>query len=83
MELESISAEMQREESEISREVRETQRVGIGKSGHVESDNLGKGTERVNAVLRLCRGLGNAQSFFLNPRILWFLCLWLGWLGLW
>ena len=40
------------------------ERVGIGKSGHVESDNLGKGTERVNAVLRLCRGLGTAQSFF-------------------
>ena len=27
-------------------------------------DNLGKGTERVNAVLRLCGGLGTAQSFF-------------------
>ena len=40
------------------------ERVGIGKSRHVESDNLGKGTERVNAVLRLCRGLGTAQSFF-------------------
>ena len=40
------------------------ERVWIGKSRHVESDNLGKGTERVNAVLRLCRGLGTAQSFF-------------------
>ena len=40
------------------------ERVGIGKSRHVESDNLRKGTERVNAVLRLCRGLGTAQSFF-------------------
>ena len=40
------------------------ERVGIGKSRHVELDNLGKGTERVNAVLRLCRGLGTAQSFF-------------------
>ena len=25
---------------------------------------VGKGTERVNTVLRLCRGLGTAQSFF-------------------
>ena len=33
-----------------------SERVGIGKSGCIESDNLGKGTERVNAVLRLCRG---------------------------
>ena len=41
-----------------------TERVGIRKSGHVESDNLGKGTERVNAVLRLCRGLGTVQSIF-------------------
>ena len=41
-----------------------TERIGIGKSRHVESDNLGKGTERVNAVLRLCGGLGTAQSFF-------------------
>ena len=41
-----------------------TERVGIRKSRHVESDNLRKGTERVNALLRLCRGLGTAQSFF-------------------
>ena len=40
------------------------ERVGIGKSRRVELDNLRKGTERVNAVLRLCRGLGTAQSFF-------------------
>ena len=40
-----------------------TERVGIGKSRHVELDNLGKGTESVNAVLRLCGGLGTAQSF--------------------
>ena len=60
-----------------------TERVGIGKSRRVELDNLGKGIERVNTVLGLCRGLGTAQSFFSNPRILWFLCLWLGWLGLW
>ena len=40
------------------------ERVGIGKSGCVELDNLGKGAERVNAVLRLCGGLGTAQSFF-------------------
>ena len=46
------------------------ERIRIGKSGRVESDNLRKGTERVNAVLRLCGGLGTAQSFFSNPRIL-------------
>ena len=40
------------------------ERVGIGKSRHIESDNLGKCTERVNAVLRLCGRLGTAQSFF-------------------
>ena len=40
------------------------ERVGIGKSRRIELDNLGKGSERVNAVLRLCRGLGTAQSFF-------------------
>ena len=40
------------------------ERVGIRKSRYVELDNLGKGTERVNAVLRLCGGLGTAQSFF-------------------
>ena len=60
MEPESISAETWREESEISREVRETWR----ELGSERVDNLGKGTERVNAVLRLCRGLGTAQSFF-------------------
>ena len=64
VEPESISAETWREELEISGEVRETQRVGIGKSRCIELDNLKKGTERVNAVLRLCRGLGTAQSFF-------------------
>ena len=41
-----------------------TERVGIRKSRCIELDNLGKGTERVNEVLRLCRGLGTAQSFF-------------------
>ena len=56
---------------------------GIRKSGCVESDNLRKGTERVNAVLRLCRGLGTAQSFFSNLRILWLLYLWPGQLRLW
>ena len=40
------------------------ERVGVGKSGCIESDNLRRGTERVNTVLRLCGGLGTAQSFF-------------------
>ena len=60
MEPESISVETRREESEISREVREMRR----ELGLERADNLGKGTERVNAVPRLCRGLGTAQSFF-------------------
>ena len=65
MEPESISAETWREELEISGGGQgNTERVGIGKSRRVESDNLRKGTERVNAVLRLCGGLGTAQSFF-------------------
>ena len=41
-----------------------TERVGIGKSRRVELDNLRKGTERVNAVLRLCGGLGDCSVFF-------------------
>ena len=52
------------------------ERVGIRKSRCIESDNLGKGTERVNAVLRLCGGLGTAQSFFESEHSL-VSCLWL------
>ena len=40
------------------------ERVGIGKSGCIELHNLVKGTERVNAVLRLCGGLVTAQLLF-------------------
>jgi hypothetical protein len=38
--------------------------VGVGKSGRVETDNLGIGTRRVNAVLSMCGGLRTAQTFF-------------------
>ena len=56
------------------------ERVGIGKSRHIESDNLRKGTERVNAVLRLCRGLGTAQYFFKSKDSLASLALaWMAW----
>ena len=57
---ESISAENQREELEMKEEVKEMQRVWIGKSRCIELDNLRKGTGGVNTVLRLCRGLGTA-----------------------
>jgi hypothetical protein len=39
---------------------RKTERIGIGKSGRVETDYLGKCTGGVNAVLRLCGGLRTA-----------------------
>ena len=56
------------------------ERVGIRKSRHILSDNLRKGTERVNAVLRLCRGLGTAQSFFESEDSLASLPLaWMAW----
>ena len=41
-----------------------TERVGIRKSRCVESDNLGKGTERVNAVLSCAEGWGLLSLFF-------------------
>ena len=57
-----------------------TERFGIGKSRCIESENLGKGTERVNAVLRLCGGLGTAQSFFESEDSLVYLPLaWMAW----
>ena len=37
-----------------------TERVGIGKSGRIESDNLGKGTGRANVVRRA----GDCSVFF-------------------
>ena len=56
------------------------ERVGIRKSGCVELDSLRKGTERVNTVLRLCRGLGTAQSFFESKDSLASLPLaWMAW----
>ena len=56
------------------------ERVGIRKSRRIESDNLGKGTERVNTVLRLCGGLGTAQSFFKSEDSLVSLPLaWMAW----
>ena len=61
MEPESISAETWREELEISGEVREMQR----ELGSERADALSWTTsERVNTVLRLCGGLGTAQSLF-------------------
>ena len=59
-----MSAETQRRVRNKWRGQGNAERVGIGKSRRNGSDNLGKGTEMVNEVLRLCRGLGTAQSFF-------------------
>ena len=79
----SISAKCGNAERRVGNKQRgqgNTERVGIGKSGCVESDNLGKGTERVNAVLRLCGGLGTAQSFFESEDSLVSLPLaWMAW----
>ena len=58
------------------------ERVGIGKSGRVELDNLGKGQKGSMQSSGCAEGWG-LLSLFLNPRILWFLCLWLGQLRLW
>ena len=63
-----MSAEKRKRESEIREDDNETQRE-FGKSGRVESDDLGKSTGRVNAVLSLCGGLRTAQAFT-NPQIL-------------
>ena len=54
------------------------ERVGIGKSGCIELDNLQKGSTQSSG----CAEGWGLLSLSLNPRILWFLCLWLGWLGL-
>ena len=83
MELESISAETRREESEISREVRETQRELRSERAdalsQTTSEKAQKGSTQSSAS---AEGWG-LLSLFLNPRILWLLYLWLGWLGLW
>ena len=83
VEPESMSAEMWREESEISREVREmwrelgSERVDV--LSRTTSEKAQKGSTQSSAS---AEGWG-LLSLFLNPRILWLLYLWLGWLGLW
>ena len=83
MELESISAETQREESEISREVRETWReLGserVDALSWTTSEKAQKGSTQSSG----CAEGWGLLSLFSNPRFLWFLCLWLGQLGLW
>ena len=84
MEPESISGNVERRVRNKQGGQGNAERVGVRKSRCVESDNLRKGTERVNAVLRLCRGLGTARSFFESedslvslplPRTAWALAL--------
>ena len=55
------------------------ERVGIRKSKHIQLDNLRKGSMQSSSCVE---GWG-LLSLFLNPRILWLLWLWLGWLRLW
>ena len=83
MELESISAETQREESEISREVREMQReLGLERADTLSQTTSEKAQKGSTQSSGCAEGWG-LLSLFSNPRILWFLCLWLGQLGLW
>ena len=83
MELESISAEMWREESEISGEVRETQRELGSERADVLSRTTSEKAQKGSTQSSGCAEGWGLLSLFLNPRILWFLCLWLGQLGLW
>ena len=83
MELESISAETQREELEISGEVRETWReLGAERADALSRTTSEKAQKGSTQSSGYAEGWG-LLSLFSNPRILWFLCLWLGWLGLW
>ena len=75
--------ETQREESEISGEVRETwrelgsERVDV--LNWTTSEKAQKGTMQSSG----CAEGWGLLSLFSNPRILWLLWLWLGQLGLW
>ena len=83
MEPESISAETRREESEISGEVREMQReLGSERADALSWTTLEKAQKGSTQSSGCAEGWG-LLSLFSNPRILWFLCLWLGWLRLW
>ena len=83
VEPESISAETWREESEISGEVREMRReLGLERVDELSwttSEKAQKGSMQSSG----CAEGWGLLSLFSNPRILWLLCLWLGWLGLW
>ena len=71
------------EESEISGEVRETQReLGLERSDALSRTTSEKAQKGSMQSSDCAEGWG-LLSLFSNPRILWLLCLWLGWLGLW
>ena len=74
---------MRREELEISREVRETQReLGSERVDALSQTTLEKAQKGSTQSSGCAEGWG-LLSLFSNPRILWLLCLWLGSLGLW
>ena len=83
MEPESISAEMWREESEISREVRETWRELESERADVLSQTTSEKAQKGSMQSSGCAEGWGLLSLFSNLRILWLLCLWLGQLGLW
>ena len=78
-----MSAETQKEELEISREVREMQReLGLERADVLSQTTSEKAQNGSMKSSGCAEGWG-LLGLFSNPRILWFLCLWLGWLGLW
>ena len=83
MEPESISAETRREESEISGEVRETQRELGSERADALSWTTSEKAQKGSTQSSGCAEGWGLLSLFLNLRILWFLCLGLGQLGLW
>ena len=74
---------MWREESEIRREVRETQRELGSERADALSQTTSEKAQKGSKQSSDCVEGWGLLSLFSNPRILWFLCLWLGQLGLW
>ena len=70
-------------EQEISGEVRETQRELGSERADALSWTTSEKAQKGSTQSSGCAEGWGLLSLFSNPRILWFLCLWLGWLGLW
>ena len=71
------------EMSEISGEVRKTQRELGSERADTLSWTTSEKAQKGSTQSSGCAEGWGLLSLFLNPRILWFLCLWLGWLRLW